>query len=77
MVNIILELLETTDRKEAITIETNLTIDFINQFGIENVAGGRIVGDLKRRKRILKNEFKIRIFDNVYYLIVRYIFVMR
>jgi len=53
-----IELLETTDRKEAFTIETQLTIDFINHFGIENVAGGRIVGDLRRRKRIYNKELK-------------------
>ena len=56
-----MELLETTDRKEAINIETELTIDFINHFGIENIAGGRIVGDLKRRRRIFKNELQKRL----------------
>ena len=61
------ELLKTSDRKEAIIIETNKTIELIKQYGIENVAGGKIVGDLKRRKRIYNKEFKNRIPNNKYY----------
>lgn len=52
------KLLETTDWKQAENEETNKTIELINQYGIENVSGGRILGDLKRRKRLFKKELE-------------------
>ena len=43
------ELLNTVDRKIALVLETLKTIELIEKYGIENVHGGVITGDLERR----------------------------
>jgi len=47
--NIRLKLLDSTDWSEGLKEETRLTVKLIGKFGLENVCGGAINGDLKRR----------------------------
>ncbi len=42
-------LLRTRDRKRALKLESEKTIELIQKFGIENVCGGTIVGDYHER----------------------------
>lgn len=43
--------LDTCDYHQAILAETKLTIRLIERYGIENVYGGLITGNLEKRKR--------------------------
>ena len=47
----VIALLDTTNRGKALKLETNKTLEFIDLYGIENIAGGKIVGDLNRKKK--------------------------
>ncbi len=49
IINIQITKLETTDRNEALILETNRTIELINKYGIVNVCGGLITGELYDR----------------------------
>ena len=51
-------LLATTDRYEALRIETKTTILLIQDYGIENVCGGAILGDVDDRISKLKIYYK-------------------
>ena len=51
-------LLATTDRYEACRIETKTTILLIQHYGIENVYGGYILGDIDERISNLKIYYK-------------------
>ncbi|NOZ45150.1 MAG: GIY-YIG nuclease family protein [Chlorobi bacterium] len=49
--NMTITLLETRDRKQALIIEDRKTIELIAKYGIENVYGGKISGNIARRKK--------------------------
>ncbi|MGE4289416.1 MAG: GIY-YIG nuclease family protein [Salinivirgaceae bacterium] len=46
------KLLKTSERSKALAIETKKTLKLIRKHGFENVYGGIITGDFKRRKNI-------------------------
>lgn len=50
-------LLATTNRDEALRIETKTTLTLIHYYGVENVCGGDITGDLDARITKLKSYF--------------------
>ena len=54
------EVLETTDRDEALFEETNKAIELITIYGIENVCGGVILGNTKKREKTYKHELDKR-----------------
>lgn len=47
-----LKLLDSTDWSDGLREETRLTAKLVEKFGLENVYGGSITGDLKRRAKI-------------------------
>lgn len=53
--NFRLKLLESTDWSDGLREETRITVKLIGKFGIENVYGGAITGDLKKRTIIFFN----------------------
>ena len=42
-------LLKTTNRSQALLIEDKKTIELINKYGIENISGGKFIGDIYER----------------------------
>ena len=57
--NIYLKLLDSTDWNAALIEETRQTAELMEKHGVENVYGGAITGDLKRRAIIFFN-YKLR-----------------
>jgi predicted GIY-YIG superfamily endonuclease len=53
--NIRLKLLDSTDWSDGLSEETRITAKLIEKFGIENVYGGAITGDLNRRTLIFSH----------------------
>ncbi len=60
IINIQKSRLKTKDRHKALRIETGKTIELIQEFGVANVCGGAITGDL------LDRMIKFRIYYNEY-----------
>jgi len=56
--NIRLKLLESTDWSDGLREETRTTVKLIGKFGIENVYGGAICGDLNERSIRLNNYYQ-------------------
>ncbi len=55
-----IEVLETSDRDEALFEETNKAIELIAIYGINNVCGGVILGNTKKRDETYKHELDKR-----------------
>ena len=56
--NIRLKLLDSTDWSDGLSEETRITVKLIEKFGVENVYGGAITGDLSSRIIRVKNYYK-------------------